>query len=180
MIFAFFNNPGAGAAKYLLRDLVDAPLPHSVAWWPQTIGWAILLAVAILFLCVKLVQQARHWWQNRYRTEAAEALAKVDLAQTQTALLHIHQILQLTIRYAYPNIASTELYGHSLISFLERTGDVELPSTLGAKWQNALNQPSLVEQISRNEILEIQTQLVQWAKQHTVTASIVEQGDDHV
>ena len=180
MIFAFFNNPDAGAAKYFLRELVDAPIPQSIAWWPQTIGWAILLAIAVLFLCAKLIKKARHWWQNRYRIEATEALNSVDVAQIQTALLHFHQILQITIRYAYPNIASAELYGQSLISFLKRTGDVQLTNDLGVKWQNALSQPSLMEQISEPEILEIQTQLVQWVKRHSVMTARSEQGDVHV
>ena len=33
---------------YILRHLSDVAIPEPVSWWPQTVGWKVLLAVAIL------------------------------------------------------------------------------------------------------------------------------------
>ncbi len=64
---------------YILRELHDVPVPASVSWYPQTIGWKILAVVTLLVLFYIAYRLVRKWWVNRYRKEALEAISQLDV-----------------------------------------------------------------------------------------------------
>ncbi len=66
-------------STYILSKLHDVSVPPSVSWYPQTIGWQILAVVVLLVLLYSAYRWGRKWWFNRYRQEALDAIAQIDL-----------------------------------------------------------------------------------------------------
>jgi len=56
--------------NYLLKDLVETPLPQSISWWPQTPAWAFLALIILIFVAYKGYQQWRLYQHNAYRRSA--------------------------------------------------------------------------------------------------------------
>ncbi|MGF1692123.1 DUF4381 domain-containing protein [Photobacterium kagoshimensis] len=114
-------------STYILRDIVDVAVPESVAWWPQTIGWQIL-ALVILMAC--FVWGYRHinvWWQNRYRREALQALATLDLGLPRESAMSLLTIIKAVLVYLDPKNAA--LFGEALLQKLDSLLPSATPSS---------------------------------------------------
>ena len=61
-----------------LSNLREIPLPEPVSYMPQTIGWYILLALALLAIILLIIHSRRRARRNRYRTEALQILEEIE------------------------------------------------------------------------------------------------------
>ncbi|TKB45887.1 DUF4381 domain-containing protein [Thalassotalea mangrovi] len=83
--------------NYLLKDLVEAPPPTAIDYWPQTPGW-YLLALLLLFSLFRLGYRRYQGYQNNaYRREALRFIRSLprDTANTR---YQIYQQLPALLR----------------------------------------------------------------------------------
>lgn len=97
----------------LLDQLAEPAEPAPVSMMPETIGWAVLVAL-VGWLVVRTVRRRR---ANAYRREALALLAGAgDDARA------IAPILRRTALAAYPRERVASLSGAAWLAFLDRTG----------------------------------------------------------
>jgi hypothetical protein len=101
----------------LIDRLAEPAEPAPVSMMPQTVGWAVLGALAALVLTWLVVRAVRHWRADAYRRAALKAL---DGAGDDPAA--VSEILRRAALVAYgrPRVAS--LHGAEWLAFLDRTG----------------------------------------------------------
>lgn len=158
-------------STYILRDIVDVVVPESVAWWPQTIGWKILAFMILVGCLVWGYHRIKLWWQNRYRREALQALATLNLGLPRESATSLLTILKAVLVYLEPQ--NSALFGDALLQKLDSLlpsatlssvkGDAEVKSDadfqyqgeIGKKWlavslssQRSLTEPELVTLIA--------------------------------
>ncbi|MCA0873043.1 DUF4381 domain-containing protein [Seohaeicola saemankumensis] len=101
----------------LLDQLVLPPEPAPVSMMPQTGGWLVLAALALILAGWALWAGIRRYRENAYRRAA---LAALKLADDDPAA--IAAILRRTALAAYPRQAVASLSGADWLAFLDRTG----------------------------------------------------------
>ncbi|EAS45865.1 DUF4381 domain-containing protein [Photobacterium profundum] len=159
------NSATVNASSYVLRELVEIPLPASISWWPQTIGWKILGICFVISVLYGSYRTTVHWWHNRYRREALDALTHVNLIQPYAALVELLRITKITLNYAFPT-QTASLIGTPLLTFLDATAPTQLNTSLGIRWQHALLHAPDDTVLSHEEIQQLQQQLILWVKHH--------------
>lgn len=61
-----------------LNNLQELPPPDMPSYWPQTWGWAVLVALALIAAGVALIRWKRHWDANAYRRAALKELELIE------------------------------------------------------------------------------------------------------
>ncbi|MCH1930327.1 DUF4381 domain-containing protein [Shewanella sp. A25] len=102
--------------NYMLRELTEVGLTEPVSWWPQTLGWKLLLVLFIGYLGYRLYHKLRFWWRNRYRQEAIVALQGLSVSDPRWPS-QMMKIVKIVMVYLEPKNAA--LYGVPLILQME-------------------------------------------------------------
>ncbi|MBY7994289.1 DUF4381 domain-containing protein [Vibrio fluvialis] len=99
-------------SSYMLRALKEVPIPDPVGWWPQALGWQLLLILLAILTVYIIYLRVQHWWCNRYRREAIEALTRLS---SDDALWpqKMHKIVKVVMVYLDSKHAA--VYGQSLL-----------------------------------------------------------------
>lgn len=105
----------------LLKPLVE---PTPVSWAPQTQGWMVLGAWALVMLALLAWRALSHWQANRYRREALAELKEIrDLPEAQQAT-QVAVLLKRTALATWPREQVAGLHGSEWAAFLrESTGN---------------------------------------------------------
>ena len=125
--------------NYMLHGIDEIQLPAPVSWWPQTLGWQLLLLAVLLWLGWYLVGRGRRWWRYRYRRLALAQLADLEkqaAAGSNTALRHLPELLKATALHAYPRVEVAGLHGEAWLEFLD--GHYEGPAFASATGRQLL------------------------------------------
>lgn len=168
MVFASQN-----VGSYLLKDLKSPPVPESVSWFPETIGWQIIALVLLVLIAFSAYKRINKWWRNRYRNEAIQAIKQFDINQQKHTLNGLHQVVLLTLNYAFSKNSKGHFYGKHLVGFMQQTlskGNVALDTKLLTQWQHDL----VTEEFSHWQINDIQTlqqEIISWLKYHSCERS---------
>ena len=56
--------------NYSLKDLAETSVPDTILWWPQTLGWQILLLLFVVYVINKLHQKYQAYKRDAYRRDA--------------------------------------------------------------------------------------------------------------
>ncbi len=64
-----------------LTNLREIPLPEPVSYMPQTIGWYVLLALALFAVVLFVIRLQRKTRRNLYRTEALHILEEIERSE---------------------------------------------------------------------------------------------------
>ncbi len=140
MAALFGGSPQLLPSSFMLRELKEIGLPESVSWWPQTLGWQILLVLVACYLSYRLYQKLSHWWRNRYRQEAIDALLNLSATDPHWPS-QMMKIIKIVLVYLEPKNAS--LYGHPLLQQMAcyhgQTAHLESESFL--QWLKCLEDP---------------------------------------
>ncbi|WP_321788407.1 DUF4381 domain-containing protein [Paraburkholderia sp. J94] len=109
-----------------LQALRELALPAPVPYWPQTVGWLIVLALLLaVALAIAWFAWRRHRKQ-RYRRLALAELASIatrigDGAQRAPALADLASLLKRTALAVLPRERVAALSGAAWLDFLQRT-----------------------------------------------------------
>ena len=105
--------------NYALGNFVEVVPPGPIDWLPQTLGWQIAAIVAAVFATRYIFKKLRYWYQNRYRTEAAERLKKIEqIAEGDRLIMELNRLLKLTALVAYSRETVAKLSGTPWVDFL--------------------------------------------------------------
>ena len=156
-----------------LDGLEEITLPKPISYFPQTIGWKILLVGIIIAAIIFGYKRYRHWQANRYRTNALKRLAKIEqeiqASETKTkSLLDLPILVKQTALQAFPRDEIAQLSGDRWLEFLDHSGNTQdfsqgegqLLPQLAYQSSSALT--NLPEQRISNLIISIR----QWIKNH--------------
>ncbi len=150
-------------ASYILRELHDVTVPESVSWMPQTLGWKILILVAMFVLLYLTFRFACQRWHNRYRTEAMTAITRLDLADKKMPR-SLFTILKVVLTYRDSRYAS--LFGSAFLEKLDESnpkGDT-FGDEVAKQWLQSLIDPSVeLSHLQRAILLE---RALNWVQHH--------------
>jgi hypothetical protein len=117
-------DPGFGNA--MLNGLQEITLPEPPSYRPRTIGWAILLAIALVALLIWGLRFYQTWRRNRYRRLALKRLTELGQAvqvpdSRIDALKELPVLVKQTALAGYPRDQVAQLTGDRWLAFLDRT-----------------------------------------------------------
>jgi len=102
-----------------LANLREIPLPEPVAYTPQTVGWYVLLALAVLAIVLLVVYWRRNAARNRYRSEALNFLD--DIERSDRPLSDLPALVKRVALAFAPREKIAELSGVAWLQFLDST-----------------------------------------------------------
>ncbi|MDX1303254.1 DUF4381 domain-containing protein [Photobacterium sp.] len=153
-------------STYILRDLHDVTVPESVSWWPQTIGWKLLALVALLVLAYLTYKALRHWWSNRYRSEALTVLNELNPQDDYTGK-RLFSVLKIVL--VYLDSGNACLFD---MAFLDKLNELspEHPAfndQTAKQWQQSLVNPSI--ELNPEQNAELIKRAKVWLEQHSLS-----------
>ena len=102
--------------NYVLGDFNEVVSPAPIDWLPQTPGWYVV-AAALLALAARYGwRRLRHWYRNRYRSEARRRLRALEDAENPLA--EVNRLLKLTAMAAFSRQQVASLSGEAWTQFL--------------------------------------------------------------
>jgi hypothetical protein len=113
-----------------LKPLQELPLPDTVSYTPQTIGWVLLAVMLLVALGVAIGVARRRREKQRYRRVALAELAGIearlasnqaDREQRASALAAIPRLIKRTALAIAPREQVAALSGGEWLAFLQRT-----------------------------------------------------------
>lgn len=150
-------------STYILRELHDVAVPQSVSWFPQTIGWKALAAVSLIILLYISYRLIHRWWDNRYRTEAIDAISNLDLSDHRMPLV-LFSILKIVLVHLDPSNA--RLFDTQFLNRLNELTpkQVYFDEALSNRWLLSIIDTSVV--LDNSERVLLQQQAIFWLKEH--------------
>ncbi len=106
--------------NYLLEKIVETQTPETISWWPQTIAWQLLLAIAVIFLLRKGFIAFKNYQKDYYRREALQWLKQCKLDSGESLYHQLPQLLRKTALVAFKRSEITQLSGKSWDSWLDK------------------------------------------------------------
>ncbi len=158
-------------STYILRDLHDVTVPESVSWWPQTIGWKLLALAILLALVYWSYKALRHWWNNRYRSEALAALNELNQQDNDTGK-RLFSILKIVL--VYLDSGNARLFDAAFLDKLDEFSP-EQPAfndQTAKQWLQSLVNPNIELSPAQNAELIKRAQV--WLKQHRLSVKTQE------
>ncbi len=120
------------------EGIVDVYLADSISWWPQTLGWLLLLIAVLFVAAIYVVRWAKNYWADRFRREALSALEAININES-TAAKDIFFVVKTVATYLDQSAAP--LYGAPFMRYLDSqvaSTNKVFNSPLGEKWSAAL------------------------------------------
>ena len=152
-----------------LANLQELPLPEPVSYAPQTAGWYLLLAIALMLAAVVVFRWRRHRASNRYRREALSALVRIERESSGAgALDQLPALVKQTLLAFAPREDVAQLSGNRLLQFLDSTyGGTEFTAGPGRLLPKcSYGSPDALAAIPPDEAAELLALLRRWIKRH--------------
>lgn len=140
-------------STYILRDFADVEVMDPVSWWPQTIGWKVLFALLVIALAYVAYKRGLHWWQNRYRQEALDALAIIQPDSNEVGP-QLFKVMKAVLTYLSPSYS--KLISEPFFELLSQMSpDVpELDDSVRDAWMASLVNPNFLLDVEDAVILQ--------------------------
>jgi len=151
--------------NYLLEGFVETPVPESISWLPQTLGWKILLSILVAFVALKIFRLYKNYVKNAYRREAIKWLSKHNANLIHDNLADIAVLIRKVALHAYPRVEISRLSGNDWDKWLDKECSLtsfsqNCPSYLhNISYQNNLS-------LSEQQITQLIGQVTLWVKHH--------------
>lgn len=156
-----------------LEGLKEIPLPDPIPYTPQTAGWFLIGALALLAIGYGLWRLARHYAANRYRRTALKELAEIESRigkadERHRALAAIPALLKRTALVAAGRQAVAALSDRAWWEFLDRTcapgGFSNGPGRLLTLFSYA--EPSQLAAVPESEVRDLMRLVRRWIEGH--------------
>jgi hypothetical protein len=150
-------------ANPLLSSMHEIATPTDIDWWPQTLGWQLLLLLAFAYLLYRLYLIIGKYISNAYRRAAMIEL--MSCSDKATDLEQVCKILRRTALYAFDRKQVAPLVGKDWEHWL----DQQCKGTdFSGKHQGILSQLAYAPQasIESEKLAAFKSQVVFWVKNH--------------
>jgi len=167
-------------STYILRNLNDVEVLPSVSWLPETIGWKVLTALALLLLAYGSYRRCARWWRNRYRREATQALQALLFAsndENSDTAYRLFSVLKSVLYYldnqhgrlqneAFLTTLDAMNSGHAKQKHSDglEGENFQFSGELGNRWMHSLVNPKA--RLSANEIEFLIYKSLCWVDNH--------------
>ncbi len=151
--------------SYMLRNIHEVQVPEVVSWFPQTIGWKIVFAAIVIWICYQCYRRAKHWWVNRYRKEASQALMQLGNNESDWPF---QMVKVIKIVMVYLDSKNASLHGFRLLTKMDSYTDQSqllAEDSEMKQWLACAENSKLVAP----DFERIRSQLLLWIKTHQVT-----------
>lgn len=146
-------------AAPIVEGLNDIVVPAPVSMMPQTIGWVVLGAIAVLTVVAAVLWARRRYVRNAYRREA---LAVLD----QTPLAALPALVKRVALAAVPRTEVAALTGDAWLAFLDRTyGGRGFTSGPGKALASVSFDPAAADERSAADLRQL---VARWIRRHRV------------
>ena len=146
-----------------LLSLHEVNAPADISWWPQTLGWHLLLCLVFIFLLYRTYLVFRKYLSNAYRRGAL--LQLVELGDEQSDLEKIPQVLRKTALYAHDRHEVAPLIGHEWECWLDKQCK---KAEFSGRYSGMLAQLAYSHQnkLAKEELVALRSQVELWIKNH--------------
>lgn len=169
-------------SSYILRELSEVSVPEHVSWFPQTIGWYVLGAIASAIVFYYGIQLGKKWWHNRYRREAFALVAAMQNTLQTTDAISGNDIQQMTYDLfeimkavlVYIDPERTSVFNTDFLMALDQHHNkaiIPFNGGLGQSWMLALLQKKQV--LSSQELSELLVMCGEWLTVHSASVTIL-------
>jgi hypothetical protein len=108
----------------LMELMHDLARPEPVTWFPQTVGWWVVLGWLLALGLLAASHAYLRWKRNRYRREALRLLDIIEASgDATTAGSEIATTLKRAALVAYPRRDIASLHGAAWSDFLSTSSD---------------------------------------------------------
>lgn len=118
-----------------LAGWMEAPLPDSVSWWPQTIGWKILAVVLLIMVIRIIIWRVQIYRFNRYRREARHALQQGQSLVGTSAAQYYFQVIKAIAQHV--EAKSAAMYKADFLTYLDASFESHkggFNNEIGSQW----------------------------------------------
>ncbi len=156
-------------------QLVQLPLPAPVSYWPQTWGWLVVLAAAVLLGGWLTWRAIRKHQRNAYRRAGLQRLEALRQA-AQADTLAARELPILLKRVGLSSVPEGErvrvgaLTGEAWLAFMTRNGGAFTPDTEALLRVLAYAPPDAVRAIPPAHLQSLFAASRQWMERHHVAA----------
>ena len=109
--------------NYLLNDIVETHAPETISWLPQTIGWQLLVLLALIFIFVKSYRAYQKYQRNAYRREALAWLKICNEKANSKLYQQLPALLRKTALNAFNRAEISQLSGSHWEHWLDKQCD---------------------------------------------------------
>jgi hypothetical protein len=104
--------------NYLLKNIIETQAPEAISYFPQTLGWKILLMIFIGFSIKKTWHSWKAYKSNAYRREALAWLQQGEFTDDRY-LRQLPALLKKTATLAYKNSSLNQMSGNEWAAWLD-------------------------------------------------------------
>lgn len=147
----------------LLSSLHEINAPDAINWWPQTLGWQLILLLICVYLLYRVGLVLRRYNHNAYRRGAQAELMKLSDDSANLALMP--QILRSTALYAFERNQVAPVIGHKWEQWLDQQCK---GADFSGQYQGLLDQLTYSAQpkISTEQLNAFKLHILFWIKHH--------------
>ena len=112
-----------GWGSTILNDLIETEAPNGISWWPQTVGWQIVLLITVLVIISKLIKKWQQYKRNAYRRDAIawlEHLPPFEDINQQPVFRELPSLLRKVALGGYNRSEVTQLTGQAWLAWLNQ------------------------------------------------------------
>lgn len=157
-----------GWGNALLKEFIEVGSPALTSWWPQTLGWKIVLAILLLLVIKKSYLRWQAYKHNTYRREALAWLNNLptlyDLEQ-QTIFRQLPALLRKTAITAFNREQICKLQANEWDAWLDKHCQQTSFTTRFAKQLHILAF-SPTPQLSHEQMHALINEVSLWIKFH--------------
>jgi hypothetical protein len=158
-----------------IDQLKELALPEPAAsYWPQTWGWALVVAVLLAVAATLCWRRHQQWRQRRYRREALLQLSVIQraLQQPSQRIEAVRRLPELIKRVALSMPGAepcADLEGERWQAFLQRYAPHVLPADLASQFARlAYAPPAQLTDLTLEQCQHLCTTCRQWIEGHHV------------
>ncbi len=153
--------------NYLLEKIVENQAPHSISWFPQTVGWQVLITALLLLLANKIYQAYENYQRNAYRRSALAWLVQCQQANDIKMYKQLPALLRKTALNAFKRSEISQLNGKYWEQWLDKQCQ---QTSFVTTCPNALHQlafmPTRSDAFKAEQYQKLIVQVTLWIKHH--------------
>jgi len=164
---------GPQSAETQLEGLIEIVPPQPIGYWPETIGWLILLGLITLAAAWFVYRRYRYRKANKYRRWALVELEELAQGMKEDkslgrALSELPILVKRTALHCFPREKIASLTGEKWLEFLDATykgtGFAQGPGRLLK--EIAYQPEDELKSYTRDNILQLTDLVRTWIKKH--------------
>jgi len=144
----------------------EANVVQPISFFPQTLGWLLLVIVLFVYLSVRIIKGVRLWLDNRYRRAFIERLPNIETINFEYDLYHLMVQARALANRTNANYQADLFAAPWLIAMDGQCADASrLHSELGMQWMQVLTYQRK-KPLCSNQRMQLRQDCQRWLLDH--------------